>query len=435
MNNGTKYRIADYERWVRPYVVSAAFCRPKNQRTGDTAISRYYRVGVVPFSVMRKHSASHYLKWRVFGICKKCGEKFESSWHNIWLKKAFRGKEICGKCARREQFTEEWRKHNSESQKKVQGTPEARKRMSDILKKAWSENPAIRQKISDSLRRVYANNPELKKKIGDALRRRWKDPANHEKFTGHNYHHGWFVCRFGRIYFASSWELMFLLWCEKCRDVSLVKRCCDHLPYRKPDGGIANYYPDFECQIGSDTCVVEIKGYRGDIGLVERKRDAAARYYRGGKIYSIVRKADLGEMGIFVPDKKVGRWILDLVGDGLVEGYAFGKNQNLQWLKQKQEDESSRRIEKMSQHSLSHNFPCLLEEWDYEKNTANPQEVSHGSEYRAFWRCKICAHGWQAMVCARTRKNPSGCPVCGKKKISEFAKNRKRSCGCYGYFA
>ena len=62
----------------------------------------------------------------------------------------------------------------------------------------------------------------------------------------------------------------------------------------------------------------------------------------------------------------------------------------------------------------------VLEEWDEELNRAfgkrGPEDVTRGSAYRAWWKCRECAHEWTAMVGPRTRKNrPTGCPGCAGK--------------------
>ena len=52
----------------------------------------------------------------------------------------------------------------------------------------------------------------------------------------------------------------------------------------------------------------------------------------------------------------------------------------------------------------------VLEEWDELENNdglggrKRPEDVTRGSAYRAWWKCRVCAHKWSAMVGPRTRR-------------------------------
>jgi hypothetical protein len=62
----------------------------------------------------------------------------------------------------------------------------------------------------------------------------------------------------------------------------------------------------------------------------------------------------------------------------------------------------------------------LLKEWDFELNDKSPREVSLGSEYRAFWKCKE-GHSWQTSVYNRTKAtNPTGCIKCAESSTSKI---------------
>lgn len=60
-------------------------------------------------------------------------------------------------------------------------------------------------------------------------------------------------------------------------------------------------------------------------------------------------------------------------------------------------------------------FPHLLEEWDYVKNTISPYEISPGNHKKIWWKCSKCGHSWEAALCSRTGKQKCGCPVCGRQ--------------------
>lgn len=59
--------------------------------------------------------------------------------------------------------------------------------------------------------------------------------------------------------------------------------------------------------------------------------------------------------------------------------------------------------------------PNLLEEWDYEKNTISPNEVSYGSTKMIHWKCSK-GHSWTARVNDRTN-HESKCPFCSNRKV------------------
>ena len=53
----------------------------------------------------------------------------------------------------------------------------------------------------------------------------------------------------------------------------------------------------------------------------------------------------------------------------------------------------------------------LLEE--YVDTDRGPTDVTHGSNYKALWKCATCEHEWRAKMNNRMRaNNPSGCPAC-----------------------
>lgn len=69
-------------------------------------------------------------------------------------------------------------------------------------------------------------------------------------------------------------------------------------------------------------------------------------------------------------------------------------------------------------NNLKFNFPNLAEEWDYEKNSFRPSEVTEGSGKRVHWVCsKNSEHKWEAVIYSRVKGN--GCPYCANKKIED----------------
>ena len=63
-------------------------------------------------------------------------------------------------------------------------------------------------------------------------------------------------------------------------------------------------------------------------------------------------------------------------------------------------------------------FPDLALEWHPTKNNLQPDQISPGSDYKAWWICKD-GHEWEATVGSRTRG--SGCPYCPSAKSGRRA--------------
>lgn len=80
---------------------------------------------------------------------------------------------------------------------------------------------------------------------------------------------------------------------------------------------------------------------------------------------------------------------------------------------------------------LPETHPHLLEEWDYEKNALNPEDVSKGSEKKIYWKCEE-EHSWKARVHNRAKKiKPRGCPICAgnMRRTLEYVTEKFNSLG------
>lgn len=61
-------------------------------------------------------------------------------------------------------------------------------------------------------------------------------------------------------------------------------------------------------------------------------------------------------------------------------------------------------------------YPELLKQWDFSKNSDNPKNISHRGGGKYWWKCPIADdHEWEAVVANRT--NGSGCPCCRGLKV------------------
>ena len=69
-------------------------------------------------------------------------------------------------------------------------------------------------------------------------------------------------------------------------------------------------------------------------------------------------------------------------------------------------------------NDLATSNPELILEWDVEKNQGmSPDQFQSGSREEIWWKGSTCGHSWQSRISSRTRKNPSGCPVCRNLKV------------------
>lgn len=68
-------------------------------------------------------------------------------------------------------------------------------------------------------------------------------------------------------------------------------------------------------------------------------------------------------------------------------------------------------------NSIKYKFPFLLNEWDYNKNLKNPEDYSFKSKEKVFWICsKNKSHKWEADIYSRSCCNHS-CPFCSNSKV------------------
>ena len=68
---------------------------------------------------------------------------------------------------------------------------------------------------------------------------------------------------------------------------------------------------------------------------------------------------------------------------------------------------------------ITETHPHLLAEWDYAKNgNLLPENVTHGSRKKVWWRCKkeSCGHEWKAAISSRS--SGRGCPACVNQVVT-----------------
>ncbi|MBK7581088.1 MAG: zinc-ribbon domain-containing protein [Myxococcales bacterium] len=68
--------------------------------------------------------------------------------------------------------------------------------------------------------------------------------------------------------------------------------------------------------------------------------------------------------------------------------------------------------------SVADRFPDVAAEWHPSRNVKQPSELTPGSQYRAWWRCRRNArHVWQTAVVHRTTGG-QGCPICSGRRTT-----------------
>ena len=111
-------------------------------------------------------------------------------------------------------------------------------------------------------------------------------PANASKYRGNH----------RNIFYRSSWEKIFMRWCDRNQNIIEWGSEEFFIPYRAPDGKVRRYYPDFYIKVRDQTGV--LKKY-----IIEIKPDKQTRAPVQGKK---TRKQFLYESNTFL--KNQAKW-------------------------------------------------------------------------------------------------------------------------------
>lgn len=68
-------------------------------------------------------------------------------------------------------------------------------------------------------------------------------------------------------------------------------------------------------------------------------------------------------------------------------------------------------------NDLATTHPHILNEWDYEKNTVKPEEISSGSAKKVWWKCKKGHSFEQSIIYKAKSELESTCPYCSHQKL------------------
>ena len=75
------------------------------------------------------------------------------------------------------------------------------------------------------------------------------------------------------------------------------------------------------------------------------------------------------------------------------------------------------------ENNLIANFPWVLDEWDFNKNSESPYSYMPYSIKKVWWICLRCGHSWISPIASRTFSG-NGCPHCslsrGAKAVKKF---------------
>jgi len=111
-------------------------------------------------------------------------------------------------------------------------------------------------------------------------------PANASKYRGNH----------RNIFYRSSWEKIFMRWCDRNQNIIEWGSEEFFIPYRAPDGKVRRYYPDFYIKVRDQTGV--LKKY-----IIEIKPDKQTKAPVQGKK---TRKQFLYESNTFL--KNQAKW-------------------------------------------------------------------------------------------------------------------------------
>lgn len=266
----------------------------------NNLISKMVQQKPIPYELFQKHYKEIPKCTVVSGVCESCKKEFIITYKALSRRTRcdIIKHQVCNDCILKYVTnTKEWRKTNSEAQKIAQNRPETREKIKVAVKA--SKTPEVLKKQSIASKRMWANE-EYRKRHRESMKRAFENMSDesYERMTHKNrFYSGWYNSKFGKIYFNSSWELAFIVWCENNKNVMSLCRCKDKIEYKGVDGKKHIYMPDFEIVTNLGTYVIEIKG-RYNLENVDEKKKSSDEFYCGKKSYCLWYKRDLVSRGI-----------------------------------------------------------------------------------------------------------------------------------------
>lgn len=229
--------------------------------------------------------------------CDICGKDFIRDCYSIFGRKRVygNGHYFCSPTCGVKFATSQkgWKEKNSKAQLIAQNRPEVKAKMRASVKA--SKTPELLRKHSEASKKMWLSE-EYRKKHRESMKKAFKNMSQESKDKmsyKNRFHSGWYNSdKFGKMYFNSSWELAFIVWCENNTLIETLKRCDDTIPYKDKNGKERFYYPDFEIKSSSGIQIIEIKGKR-NLNNVEEKKIHAKNFYKNEKDYCLYFYNDL----------------------------------------------------------------------------------------------------------------------------------------------
>lgn len=220
----------------------------------------------------------------------------------------------CGKWMKGYKFSDKRKKQYSEMNS-GKDNPFYGKKHSDKTRKLMSDNHADFTGKNNPLVKWLNKDEKNKEEYSQTMKDAWSDPekypmlckrnsesikkailnGNHNPYS--NCLHGWFESKkFNKkFYYQSSYEFVFLEFCEKSDKVSSLQNVNFSIPYKDDDGKEHNYFPDF---VVNGKIVIEIKpknmlDYNNNLKKIEYAKKFCSVY---GYEYKLLMEKELDNL-------------------------------------------------------------------------------------------------------------------------------------------
>lgn len=296
------FNLSKIPLWLQPY-----YGLTKIRFKDGRIFSVYKQTKNVPFELAKeKFQKSPSKRTLVIGKCIVCKKEYVMIWARIYRRKRCRNISVCKKCSFKYVVsTKEWRENNSKAQKIAQNRPKVKAVMSISVKK--SKTPAVLKKHSVSSKKIWNQcgfREKHKLSMQNALKK-MPEESRRKMSCKNGAYTGVYDSKFGSLYFDSSLELAFIIWCENNESVVNMSRCFDHIEYMI-DTKAKLYTPDFKITTKSDTYIIEIKGtgknkkntFFYNNNILQSKKEAAIDFYNGKANYCLYFMENLINMNV-----------------------------------------------------------------------------------------------------------------------------------------
>lgn len=182
----------------------------------------------------------------------------------------------------------------------------------------YTTNNKLWKKTNSDAQLIAQNRPEVIKKQRKAQQKLMKEDKNYIlKRRSKSFLSG----KIENIYFDSSWELFYIIYCFDNPGIEFIRRCKDKIKFYDAKGICRNYFPDFVIKYkNSIEKIIEIKG---NLSRNAQNKIKSAKSFYGNK-FEVIRYHDLVKMGIFV---KSDIYLKHKFND-IFEKYAISFNNN-----------------------------------------------------------------------------------------------------------